>query len=118
MSPDAAEKRKYFRVYFPCKVVVGSPTQIYISHTENISEDGLKIFVEERVLPSTVVTAEVFFEKNKAFRCKAKVSWMKEFLNPLERKPVIYELGLQFIDMKPADKEYLRKLIAILNTDK
>jgi len=108
------EKRKFPRAVFPCKVIIGSPVRLIVSHTENISEGGLRVMLEEKLGAYTNVGMEIFFEKERPLKCKGRIIWVVEKINPLEKKAVMYDTGIQFIDMQETDIQYIRNLVSAL----
>ncbi len=111
MNQNIPERRKYPRANFPCKVFVGSPIRLLTSHVENIGGGGMKVILEERLKPFTIVGLEMFVEKEKPIKCKGKVIWVKEKVNPLEREPVSFETGIKFVEISECDREYIEKLV-------
>jgi len=118
MEWTGPERRRYSRAEFPCKIFVGAPIRLLHSHTENISEGGIKVILEEKLRPFTIVGLEIFVDKEKPIKCKGKVIWVKERVNPLERKPVSFETGIEFIEIADCDREYIRKLVDKLLSQK
>ncbi len=106
------EKRRFPRAKFPCKVVIYLPWEhVLVTHTENIGCGGIRVVVEEDLDVSSVVGVEVFFDNEKAIRCKGKVVWKLEVKNPLAEDVLFFDLGLEFMDIKEKDKEIIKKLI-------
>ena len=111
MEWKGEERRRFPRANFPCKITVVSPIRYLNSHTENISEGGIRVLLEEKLSPYSVVGVEIFVDKGKSIKCKARIVWVKEKINPLEKVPVMYDTGVEFIEINDCDREYLRKLV-------
>lgn len=105
------DRRKFRRAEFPCKIVVGSPIRLLTSHTENLSEGGIRVLLEERVAPFTMVGLEIYIEKEKPITCKGKIMWVQEKINPLENKATLYDTGIQFVRLENCEQEYFKKLV-------
>jgi c-di-GMP-binding flagellar brake protein YcgR len=114
MAWEGQERRQFPRAVFPCKIVVSSPIRLITSHTENISEGGIRVMLEERLAPHSPVGIELFFEKAKPIKCKGKIAWVRERLNPLEREATMYDTGVRFVDISDKDREYIKTLVGAL----
>ena len=114
MNYGGEEKRKFPRALFPCKIVIGSPIRLLVSHTENVSEGGLRVILEEKLSAYTNVGLELFFEKNKPVKCKGRIIWVVEKVNPLEREAVMYDTGIQFTEISDVDRDHIKKLVSNL----
>ena len=110
-----AEKRRFPRAKFPCKIVVYLPQQhTVVTHTENIGCGGVRIIIDENLEVSSVVGIEIFLDNGKVLRCKGKVVWKLEEKSPLAKDAILFDLGLEFIDMKKEDKETIKHIVASL----
>jgi len=119
MEWKGEERRRFPRANFPCKITVVSPIRYLNSHTDNISEGGIRVLLEEKLSPYSIVGIEIFVDKGKSIRCKGRIVWVKEKVNPLENTPVMYDTGIEFAEINDCDREYLRKLVErLLSTQK
>lgn len=114
MNNQHEEKRKFARVNFACKIFTSSPIRLLLSHSENIGEEGLRALLEEKLSNQTVVGLEIFVDKEKPIKCKGKVVWVSEEVNPIERKPVLFDTGIQFTQINDCDRQYLKKLVEVV----
>ncbi|MCP4653366.1 MAG: PilZ domain-containing protein [Candidatus Omnitrophica bacterium] len=117
MGYEGENRREHSRVSFPCKIMISSPVRLLVSHTENLSEGGMRVVLEEKLSPYTMVGIEVFFEKNKPIKCKGKIAWVKEMVNPIAKTPTMFETGIKFIELNDCDKEYIKKLIKAITPE-
>ncbi|MFH1338742.1 MAG: PilZ domain-containing protein [Candidatus Omnitrophota bacterium] len=114
MGWEGEEKRKFPRVIFPCRIVIGSPIRLLVSHTENIGEGGIRVILEEKLSAHTMVGLEIYVEKEKPIKCKGKVRWIGEKVNPLDRESLLFDTGIEFVGIDEADRQYIRKLVEIV----
>lgn len=118
MEPDkddaktGSERRTAPRAMFPCRIMISSPVRLLVSHTENISVGGIRVMLEERLSPFTMVGIELYFDKNKPIKCKGKIAWVKEITNPVERAANMFDTGIKFVDLSEFDKLYIKKLVS------
>ena len=117
MDSEGQERRRFPRAAFPCKIAVGSPIRWLASHTENISAGGIRVILEERLGVFTPVSLEIFLEKERSIKCKGKIAWVKEEVNPLEieGEPIMFDTGIEFTQINDSDKEYIKKLVKVLS---
>ena len=108
---SGSERRSSPRALFPCRIMISSPVRLLVSHTENISEGGIRVMLEEKLVPFTMVGIELYLDKNKPIKCKGKVAWIKEIVNPIEHEASMYDTGIKFFDLLEYDKLYLKKLV-------
>jgi len=116
MENNGSERRTAARVPFPCKIMISSPVRLLVSHTENLSEGGLRVMLEEKLSPFTVVGIELYVDKGKPIKCKGKIAWVKDILNPIAREATLHDTGIKFIEMDEFDKVYLKRIIEACKT--
>ncbi|MCM8773947.1 MAG: PilZ domain-containing protein [Candidatus Omnitrophica bacterium] len=110
------ERRRFPRVRFPCKITIYLPEEFtIITHTENVGCGGVRVLVEKRLKVSSIVGLELFVGETKPVRCKGKVVWEIEKKNPLNNQVTLFDIGLEFIDIKDVDREHIRELIDKVN---
>jgi hypothetical protein len=114
---DGSEKRKFPRVVFPCRLAVGSPLRWLTSHTENISEGGIRVILEEKLRVLALVSLELFFEKDKSIKCRGRVVWVEEEVNPIDKEsePIGYVTGIEITEISDNDREYIKKLVRVVS---
>ena len=118
MSFEGQERRKFPRALFPCKIILGSPVRLITSHTENIGEGGFRVLLEEKLSVFTNVGVEIFLEKDKPIKCKGRIVWVVEKVNPLAGESLMFDTGVEFTDMGDHDKSYVVNLVDTLLIEK
>jgi len=108
---EGQEKRRYPRARFLCRITVASPRRLLASHTENIGEGGLRVILEEKLVLRTEVGLEIFVEKERPIKCRGRIVWVAESINPIEGKPLLFDTGIEFIEMNDTAKQYISKLV-------
>lgn len=109
------DRRKFPRAAFPCKIMLDSPIRLLVSHTENLSEGGIRVILEEKLNSFANVGMEIHLEKSRPIKCKGRVMWVMEKINPLEKQATLYDTGIQFTNIAQADKDYISKLVNTIN---
>jgi c-di-GMP-binding flagellar brake protein YcgR len=109
------ERRKVPRVSVTCKISTSYAERLLVfnTHTEDLSEGGMKVILEQNMHTPTPVNIELFLGPDKApFVCKGEVLWVKEVI-PEGAVPRMYETGIKFTGLSGEDKDKLRNALAI-----
>jgi len=114
MNWEGQERRKFPRAVFPCKIILSSPVRLFSSHTENISEGGIRVILEDKLELFTTVGLEIFLEKDRPIKCKGRVVWIIEKVNPLKRECLMFDIGIKFTEISNQDREYIRDLVTAI----
>ena len=105
------ERRKFPRATFTCKIVVALTGQTLIAQTKNISAGGVRIAIEERLNQSDTIDLELFPTKEKSIKCKGRVCWATEIINPMESIASMFDVGVEFMDISDTDREYIKEMV-------
>jgi len=111
MGWEGQERRQFPRAEFPCKITLGSPLRLFTSHTENISEGGIRAFLEDKLNPFINVSVELYVDREHSLKCKGKVMWVVEKINPAIGRPTLYDTGIKFVDMSEVDRVFIRDMV-------
>ncbi len=107
------EKRGFLRGNVFCKItaIFGERLLVFNSYTENISEGGVKVFLEERLHTSTIVDLELFLAENAPpVKCRGELIWVKEIPSK-EAKELLFDTGIKFIELSPQDQKKISELV-------
>lgn len=111
MRWDGVEKRRFVRANFPCKIEVHTPEEISIhSHTENIGEGGVRVIIEKKIDMASMVDLQIYMGKE-AVGCKGKVVWVVEKVNPIDKKAMFFDTGIEFHDINDSDRKLIGNLV-------
>lgn len=111
MSWSGAEKRRFVRANFPCKIIIHTPKENTITtKTENISAGGVRVIISEELAISSMVDLELFVN-NKTISCKGRVVWMVPNKNLSPEETNIYDTGIEFYQISPKDREAIKQLV-------
>ena len=106
------DRRKYKRVHAP---VYCRPAGIALRFLQaktmpiDISLGGMRIYADEPVKKGTKLELELFLPDNTSVTCRVEVVWVDTLA---AGSPAKHDVGLKFIDVKPAD---LKRLAAVLD---
>lgn len=113
------ERRHQRRIAFPFRVTitVDGKGAIDVFHTENISIGGIRIISQCKLERNTQV--DVIVDTGKGIiECHGKVAWFLEIKPAEEYQSILYDMGIEFISMSPADKELLENILNSLQDRK
>lgn len=108
------EKREFPRGSFFCKItaIFGERLLVFNSYTENISEGGVKVFLEEKLHIPTIVDLELFLEENgEPIKCKGELTWVNEIISEDAKRETLFDTGIKFIEITEADRSIIRDLV-------
>ena len=109
----AIEKRLFHRINIVCKIsaIFGDRLLVFNTHTENISEGGIRVILEEKLNVTTQVDIELYlFHAELPIRSKGEVAWTAE-LKPEKIRHRLFYTGIKFIEISDHNKNEIKKLV-------
>ncbi len=111
MNPDYAEKRRFVRANFPCRISIHTPQEhILVSHTENIGAGGVRVIIVEELKISSLVGLEIYLN-GEPITCKGKIVWVVAKVNPISGKANMFDTGIEFCQISQEDQETIENLV-------
>ena len=115
MAWEGLNRRKFPRANVPCLVKIlhpGEADEAILTHTENVSLGGICVIIKRSCDLFTQVTVEIdLMDAGEPILSRAKVVWSVRRKAIEENKPSFYDLGLEFLDIRPQDSARLEKVI-------
>ncbi|MEW5894899.1 MAG: PilZ domain-containing protein [Candidatus Omnitrophota bacterium] len=120
MSPwEGLNRRKFPRINYPCLVTVWlegeggeNDAQTFLTHTENIGIGGVCLFCHNRLKLFDKVEMELdLLDMEDHLRCKGRVVWAVQRKEPESRKPVIFDIGIEFDGLKEEETARILKIV-------
>lgn len=109
---EGAERREFPRANFRCKITVFIPFRhAIVTYTKNIGCGGIRVIIEERLKLFSIVGLEVCIDGGAPLQCKGKIVWQLEEVHPLRKDVVVFDIGLEFVEIKDSDKERVNAVI-------
>ena len=109
---DGRNRRRFPRVVFPCLLKVKKDGNPILTHTENISLGGLCILLKEALAISVLVDVEIdLMDAGDSVQCQGKISWSQQRKSTEAVKPLFYETGVEFINLKDGDFKRLQAIV-------
>ena len=112
MSWHNKESRKFVRAKYPCEITIPGPQKHIIStHAENISAGGIRLIIEERIEPSSIIGLDLYGVTKEPIICKGRIKWVFTKKNPSNKNRLLYDVGIEFSQIKKEDVDEIMKLV-------
>jgi len=111
---DGLNRRKFPRVNYPCLVTVKGDNKDsnILTHTENVGAGGVCIIIKQSLKMFSTVDVELdLLDMQEHIKCAGKVVWNVKRKSSAQKKPSFYDIGVEFVDIKPNDKKHLDEAI-------
>ncbi|MBF0486318.1 MAG: PilZ domain-containing protein [Candidatus Omnitrophica bacterium] len=114
MGWEGLNRRKFPRAKFPCliKILRSDGQDAILTHTENISIGGVCVIIKRQLDIFTTVGIEIdLMDGEELISCASKVVWIVRRKATEEVKPSHYDIGIEFVDLKPSDRARIEKTV-------
>ncbi len=117
MTPwQGLNRRKFPRVKYPCLVTVWYESEgkqeTFLTHTENVGIGGVCVICHKRLKMFSPVDMEIdLMDMDAHIRSKGKAMWVVQRKDPGQHKPMVFDVGVEFLDLKEEDKERIAKVV-------
>ena len=113
---DGLNRRRFPRVIYPCLVVIQNNEvggkDIILTHTENIGIGGVCLILKQDVKMFTAVELELdLLDLGNNIKCQGKVVWNVQRKTEAKNKPMFYDIGIEFADVKDDERQRLERII-------
>lgn len=86
---------------------------LYITAAKNVSEGGLCLITFERLEPGSEIELKFTLpEINQSVVANAQVRWVKEIIVQQEAPLVVFQQGVQFLDISPQDRKTISEYVS------
>jgi len=114
MNWGSKEGRKFVRAKYPCEITIQGPQKHIIStHAENISAGGIRLLIEERIEPSSVIGLDLYGIAKEPIICKGRIKWVFTKKSPSNPNRLLYDVGIEFFQIKKEDVDEIMKLVVL-----
>lgn len=118
MSWDGSNRRKFPRVIYPCLIKIANHTvnvQNILTHTENIGVGGVSVIVKKEIKLFTDVELEIdLLDVNDHIKAVGKVVWSVRRQEIAAKKPLFFDVGIEFTNLPTRHKEHLKQTLEIV----
>lgn len=115
---DGLDRRKFPRVKYPCLVILKDAEdnkEILLNHTENIGIGGICVILKKNVKMFSTVEIELdLLDMGENIKCQGKVVWNVQRRDDAKKKPLFYDVGIEFKDITDKERERVEQVITKL----
>ena len=113
---DGINRRKFPRVNYPCLVVIRNEgtlgKDVVLTHTENVGIGGVCVILKQSAKMFSPVELELdLLDMGNHIKCNGKVVWNIQRSSGIAKKPLFYDVGIEFDDITVEDQERLMKIV-------
>ena len=114
-------RRRFPRAKYPCLVTIKNTTSegdALLTHTENLGIGGLCVTLKQSVKMFSPVEIELdLLDLGNHIKCKGKVVWSLRRTASDPKKPLFYDIGIEFQNIKEEEVKRLDKVVKRLVKD-
>jgi Tfp pilus assembly protein PilZ len=113
MTPwNGLNRRRFPRIKYPCLVTFRNPDEVLLTHTENLGIGGVGLMVKKNVKIFSEVILEIdLMDLQEHIKCRGKVVWAIRHKEQEGNKPLMYDIGIEFVDVGPGEVQRLEKVV-------
>jgi len=113
---DGLNRRKFPRVNYPCLVVIRKGTSedkdVFLTHTENIGVGGVCVILKQDLKMFSPVDLELdLMDLGNHIKCRGKVVWNVQRSMDQTKKPLFYDIGIEFEDLDDEERARLQEVV-------
>lgn len=112
---EGLNRRKFPRVNYPCLVVLNQHKgsgDVILTHTENIGIGGICIILKQKLDIFSPVEIELdLLDLGDHIRCKGKVVWNVQRQADMNKKPLFYDIGVEFDNLTDSERKRLLEVV-------
>ena len=110
------DRRKFPRVNYPCLVVIRhgaeEKSDVILTHTENVGIGGVCVILKQDVRIFCPVELELdLLDLGNHIKCKGKVVWNVQRKTDVKKKPLFYDIGIEFDSLDKKEQQRLDEIV-------
>ena len=111
---NGINRRRFPRANYKCLISIKKrlTSKTISTHTENIGAGGICVLLKEDLGLFQGVDVELFIcEAGPQIKCGGTLVWVVKKTDPKQKGSYYYDTGIEFIDIRPEDKEQLSDVV-------
>lgn len=112
---DGLNRRKFPRVNYPCLITcwhTRGESEAFLTHTDNIGIGGVCVIINKSISLFTPVQLEIdLIDSDNHIKCHGKVVWSVRRKADEKKKPMFYDIGIEFTDINAPDQKRLDEIV-------
>lgn len=119
---NGIDRRRFPRASYKCLICIKRrlTSKSISTYTENIGAGGICVVIKEDLGLFQGVDVELFLEDQRpSVKCGGTVVWVVKKVTSRRKGPVLYDTGIEFIDLRPEDRDRISNIVdAILSKER
>ncbi len=115
---DGLNRRKFPRVSYPCLLIIRhaeEQPEVILTHTENVGIGGVCVVINKNINLFAPVELEIdLLDANNHIKCDGKVVWSIRRKISEKKKPLFFDVGIEFSNISTSDQKRLDEIISRL----
>ena len=111
---NGINRRKFPRASYKCLIAIRKrlTSKVISTMTENIGAGGICVVIKEDLGLFQGVDLELYInDSHPPIKCGGTVVWVVKKSSPKQKGVYLYDTGIEFIDIRPEDREKLFLLV-------
>ena len=108
-------RRKFPRVNYPCLITLrhqDEKPEVILTHTENIGIGGVRVIIKRSLNLFAPIELELdLLDTGNHIKCKGKIVWVIRRKSNEQKKPLFYDIGIEFSNLPFADQRRLEEIV-------
>ncbi len=116
---NGINRRKFPRANYKCLISIKKrlTSKTISTQTENIGAGGICVMIKEDLGLFQGVDLELFLdESTPPVKCGGTIVWVVKKTNPKEKAVPLYDTGIEFIDIRPEDRDRITDVVESIMT--
>ncbi len=114
-SWDGLNRRKFPRASYPCLITIRhelGEKESLLTHTENVGIGGVCVILNKSLKLFTPVDLQIdLLDGAEHVMCQGKIVWSIRRKVDEKKKPLFYDMGIEFAGMNEKDKNHLETVL-------
>ncbi|HNV23557.1 MAG TPA: PilZ domain-containing protein [Candidatus Omnitrophota bacterium] len=122
---EGINRRKFPRVKYPCLIVMHIDSvrgkDVVLTHTENIGIGGVCVVLKNALKMFSEIEIQLnLLDMEDPIKCRGKVVWCVQRQRTAAKKPLFFDIGIEYIDIDDISRRRLDCVVKALvkNGDK
>ena len=112
---EGANRRRFPRANYPCLIIIrrnSMQPQALLTHTENLGLGGVCVILKKDLGLFTPVEIELdLMDTQPHIKCNGKIVWVVKRKDTEEKKPLFFDIGIEFANLKEKDRERVSAIV-------
>ena len=122
ISWEGLNRRQFPRINYPCLIVIRNGddedgdederNNTILTHTDNVGVGGVCVSLKQNLKMFSLVMLELdLLDLGDHISCNGKVVWNVQQNAETEKKSMVYDVGIEFLDIQEKDRTRLKNVV-------